>query len=128
MALNILIVDDSSLTRKAIRRILSMVELEIGEILEAENGLSALKVLDESKVDLVLADLNMPQMGGVEMIHKMKSTETMRSIPVVIISTESSMARIKELLAQGVKDYLHKPFAPEEFRNIIFHTLERIYD
>ena len=128
MAINILIVDDSSLTRKAIKRILGMVELEIGEILEAENGLSALKVLDESKVDLVLADLNMPQMGGVEMIHKMKMAENTRSIPVVIISTESSMARIKELLAEGVKDYLHKPFAPEEFRNIISHTLERIYD
>lgn len=128
MALNILIVDDSSLTRKAIKRILGMLELQIGQILEAENGLDALKVLDGSKVDLVLADLNMPQMGGVEMIHKMKMTENTRSIPVVIISTESSMARIKELLAQGVKDYLHKPFAPEEFRNIISHTLERVYD
>jgi two-component system, chemotaxis family, chemotaxis protein CheY len=128
MAMNLLIVDDSSLTRKAIRRIISMIDMEIGEIYEAENGINALKVMDEAKVDLVLADLNMPQMGGIEMIHKMKMTETTRSIPVVIISTESSMARIKELLAEGVKDYLHKPFAPEEFRNIISHTLERIHD
>jgi two-component system chemotaxis response regulator CheY len=126
MAMNILIVDDSSLTRKAIRRTIGMLNMEIGEIYEAENGCVALKKMDEVRVDLVLADLNMPEMGGIEMIHKMKSLETMRSIPVVIISTESSMARIKELLAQGVKDYLHKPFAPEEFRNIIAHTMERI--
>jgi response regulator RpfG family c-di-GMP phosphodiesterase len=130
MAMNLLIVDDSYLTRKAIKRILGMIDLEVGEILEADNGANALKVLDEAnaKVDLVLADLNMPQMGGIEMIHKMKMAETTRSIPVVIISTESSMTRIKELLAEGVKDYLHKPFAPEEFRNIISHTLERIHD
>lgn len=126
MAVNILIVDDSCLTRKAIKRIIGMIDLEIGEIYEADNGIDALEILDRSKVDLVLADLNMPQMGGVEMIQKMKTAETTRSIPVVIISTESSMTRIKELLAQGVKDYLHKPFAPEEFRNIISHTLERI--
>jgi YesN/AraC family two-component response regulator len=128
MAMNILIVDDSYLTRKAIRRTIGMIDLEIGEIFEAENGSLALKVMDESRIDLVLADLNMPEMGGIEMIQRMKSAETTRSIPVVIISTESSMARIKELLSQGVRDYLHKPFAPEEFRNIISHTLETIHD
>jgi two-component system chemotaxis response regulator CheY len=128
MAMNILIVDDSSLTRKAIRRTIGMIDMEIGEIFEADNGVSALKLMDEARIDLVLADLNMPEMGGIEMIHRMKSAETTRSIPVVIISTESSMARIKELLSQGVKDYLHKPFAPEEFRNIIYHTMERIHD
>jgi CheY-like chemotaxis protein len=128
MAMNILIVDDSSLTRKAIRRIIGMINMEIGQIFEADNGVSALKLMDEARIDLVLADLNMPEMGGVEMIHRMKSAETTRSIPVVIVSTESSMTRIKELLAQGVRDYLHKPFAPEEFRNIISHTMESIHD
>jgi two-component system chemotaxis response regulator CheY len=128
MAMNILIVDDSSLTRKAIRRIIGMIDIELGEILEAESGVSALKIMDEAKVGLVLADLNMPEMGGIEMIQRMKAAETTRSIPVVIISTESSMARIKELLAQGVRDYLHKPFAPEEFRNIISHTLGSLHD
>lgn len=128
MAMNILIVDDSSLTRKAIRRIIGMINMEIGQIFEADNGVSALKIMDEARIDLVLADLNMPEMGGIEMIHRMKSAETTRSIPVVIISTESSMTRIKELLAQGVRDYLHKPFAPEEFRNIISHTMESIHD
>ena len=119
MALNILIVDDSALTRKKIRRIIEMVDLEVEEFLEAENGAEALKVLDHVKVDLVLADLNMPEMGGVEMIRRMRMSEATRSVPVVVISTESSTTRVKELLAEGVKDYLHKPFTPEEFRGLI---------
>jgi two-component system chemotaxis response regulator CheY len=118
MALNILVVDDSHLTRKAIKRIIGMTGLDVDKILEAENGVEALNVLDDTKVDLVLADLNMPEMGGIEMINKMKTDEATKTIPVVIVTTESSMTRIKELLEQGVKDYLHKPFAPEEFRQL----------
>lgn len=116
MALNVLIVDDSSLTRKRIRRIIEMANLDVGQFLEAENGLEALKVIDEANVDLVLADLNMPGMGGAEMIRQMKTSEATKSIPVVVVSTESRTTRIKDLLAEGVKDYLHKPFTPEEFK------------
>jgi len=119
MALNVLIVDDSVLTRKKIRRIIEMVDLEVGRFLEAGNGVEALKILDESEVDLVLADLNMPDMGGAEMIHRMRSNEATKLVPVVVVSTESRTTRVKELLAEGVKDYLHKPFTPEEFRDTI---------
>jgi len=116
MALNVLIVDDSSLTRKKIKRIIEMANLDVGQFLEAENGTEALKVLDEANVDLVLADLNMPEMGGAEMVRQMKTSEATKSIPVVVVSTESRTTRIKDLLAEGVKDYLHKPFTPEEFK------------
>ena len=116
MAWNILIVDDSSLTRKRIRRIIEMADLDIGEFMEAENGREALKILENSNVDLVLSDLNMPEMGGAEMVRQMRSRETTKSIPVVVISTESKTARLTKLLAEGVRDYLHKPFTPEEFK------------
>ena len=119
MALNILIVDDSSLTRKRIRRIIEMTDLDVGQFLDAENGAEALNFLKQSNVDLVLSDLNMPKMGGVEMVHRMKGCEATRSIPVVVVSTESKTTRIKELLAEGVRDYLHKPFTPEEFKESI---------
>ncbi len=126
MALNVLIVDDSSLTRKAIKRIIGMVnettDLGVGQFLEAGNGCEALKILGESHVDLILADLNMPEMGGGEMIHRIKSNESTKLIPVVVISTESRTTRIKELLAEGVKNYLHKPFTPEEFK-VLIHEL-----
>ena len=119
MALNVLIVDDSSLTRKRIKRIIQMAELDVGRFLEAENGLEAIRILGKENVDLVLADLNMPEMGGAEMVSQMKASEATCSIPVVVVSTESRTTRIKDLLAEGVKDYLHKPFTPEEFREVM---------
>jgi two-component system chemotaxis response regulator CheY len=119
VALNVLIVDDSSLTRKKIKRIIQMTGLDVGQLLDAGNGAEALKILGGSSVDLVLADLNMPEMGGAEMIHQMKSLKATKSIPVVVVSTESRTTRIQELLTEGVKNYLHKPFTPEEFKGII---------
>lgn len=124
MALNILIVDDSALTRKKIRRIIEMVDLDVASFSEAGNGVEALEILDGLKMDLVLADLNMPEMGGAEMIRRMRSNEATQSVPVVVVSTESNTTRVKELLVEGVKDYLHKPFTPEEFRA----TIQTVWD
>lgn len=123
MALNILIVDDSALTRKAIKRILDMIGLEIEQTFQAENGQDALGVLEETKIDLVISDLNMPNMGGIEMIYHMRGNEATRDIPVVVVSTESSTTRIEGLLADGAKGYLHKPFTPEEFREVLTDTV-----
>ncbi len=119
MSWKILIVDDSSLTRKIVKRVIEMSQMDVAEFLDASNGEEALNILKATHVDLVLSDLNMPHMSGVEMVQKMKSTPETKSIPVVIISTESKTARIKELLSEGVKDYLHKPFKPEEFKELI---------
>jgi two-component system chemotaxis response regulator CheY len=116
---NILVVDDSTLTRKAIRRIIEMTGLEVQGIQEAENGRQALEILRQGGIDLVLADLNMPEMGGIEMIYHMWGDPVMRAIPVVVISTESSTTRIEGLVANGAKDYLHKPFTPEQMRSMI---------
>ena len=124
MAYNILIVDDSVLTRAAIKRIIDMVDLDVDEVLEAENGIEAFKILESKKIDVVLADLNMPEMGGVELVHKMKSDDAYSDIPVIVVSTESSVTRIKELLSEGIKDFLHKPFTPEEFRATLAKNLE----
>ncbi len=123
MALNILIVDDSALTRKAIKRILDMLELDVAEVAEAENGKEALQILRNGRIDLVLADLNMPVMGGMEMIYHMRGDESTRHIPVVVVSTESSTTRIECLLSDGAKDYLHKPFTPEKFKEVITRTV-----
>ncbi|MCK4751913.1 MAG: response regulator [Planctomycetes bacterium] len=124
MGYNILIVDDSAITRKAIMRIIGMVsELDVAEIFEADNGLAALQLLNEHHFDLVLADLNMPEMDGMEMVHQMQQAENTESIPVVIISSKPNTASTEELLADGIRGYLHKPFTPEDFREIITNTL-----
>ena len=123
MGLNILIVDDSSLTRKAIKRIIDMIDLDADQVLEAEDGSEALKILEQEHVDLVLADLNMPIMTGMEMIYYMRGNESTKSVPVIIVSTESSTARVEKFLADGVSDYLHKPFTPEKLKEVITRTI-----
>ncbi len=119
MAYNLLIVDDSVLTRVAIKRIIEMIDIKVDQIYEAENGAKAFEVLDNHQINLVLADLNMPEMGGMELVKKMKDNQNYTNIPIIVVSTESSVTRIKELLEDGIVDYLHKPFTPEEFRSII---------
>jgi two-component system chemotaxis response regulator CheY len=121
MAHDILIVDDSAVVRKATRRIIEQAGVDAGQIFEADNGQTALEILQEHHVDLVLADLNMPKMGGLELLHRMKADEATSSIPVVVVSSESSTSRINELRAGGITDYLHKPYTPEEFRHVILN-------
>ena len=123
MSYNILIVDDSSLTRVAIKRIIGMVGIDAKDVLEACNGVEALNVLSKNDVDLVLADLNMPEMGGIELVQKMKESKDFADIPVIVVSTESSTTRVKDLIEDGIKDFLHKPFTPEEFRTILAKNL-----
>ncbi len=123
MAMNILIVDDSALTRKAIRHTLDMIGLDVEHIYEAGNGSDAICVIEDEPIDLVLADLNMPVMDGFEMIYHMRGNEATRDIPVIIVSTESSVTGIEKLLSDGVKDYLHNPFKPEQFKEVIERTV-----
>ncbi len=123
MAYNILIVDDSATTRAVVKRTVMMSGVDVGEIFQAENGKVALDVLDQNWVDLVLADLNMPEMNGIEMTQKMQAQTETQSIPVVVVSTEASTTRIEELKKHGVKGYVHKPFTPEDIRNVLTELL-----
>jgi two-component system, chemotaxis family, chemotaxis protein CheY len=123
MGYNILIVDDSMIIRKMIAKTLNISGLDIGEIFFAENGKQALKQLKENWVDIVFADINMPEMNGIEMIEEMHKEDLIGSIPVVIISTERSRERIESLKAMGIRAYLRKPFVPEEFSHVVRELL-----
>ncbi len=123
MSYNILIVDDSRTTRAVIAKTLNLSGVSIGELHEAENGKEALNILGENWVDLVLADINMPVMDGVEMVGRMSADGLMRTVPVVIISTEGSKTRIEEMRAKGVRAYIRKPCTPELIKNIVEEIL-----
>ncbi|WP_169852941.1 response regulator [Anaerohalosphaera lusitana] len=123
MSNNILIVDDSVLMRAALKRTIDMVDLEIGSVFEAGDGEEALAVIEKERVDLILSDLNMPNIGGVELVEKLKHDERYAQIPIVVISTESSEVRVEDLMEQGVSDFLHKPFRPNEFRDVLIKNL-----
>jgi len=123
MGYNVLIADDSMIIRKMIAKTLNISGLDIGEIYFAENGKQALKQLKENWVDIVFADINMPEMNGIKMIEEMCKEDLIKSIPVVIISTERNRERIETLKAMGVKTYLSKPFIPEEFSRTVRELL-----
>lgn len=119
MAYNILIVDDSRVTRAIIAKTLGYAEVPINELYQAENGAEALKILNKNWIDLVLADINMPVMNGIEMIDKMSEDSLLKIIPVVVISTEGSQARIDELKSKGVREFVRKPFRPGIIKDIV---------
>lgn len=119
MGYNVLIVDDSMIIRKMVAKTLSISDLDISEFFYAENGRQALEQLQANWVDIVFADINMPEMNGVEMVQEMQQQDLLSSIPVVIISTERSRERIETLKALGVRAYLQKPFVPEEFTKVV---------
>jgi two-component system, chemotaxis family, chemotaxis protein CheY len=123
MSYNILVVDDSAIVRKMVVKTISMSGLEVGAIHEAGNGLEALQVLEDEWVDIVFADLHMPEMNGMEMVEKMSEDNLLVSIPVIIVSSDHSQTRIDELKARGIRAYLKKPFRPEGLRDIITDVL-----
>ena len=119
MAFNILVVDDSATVRAVIAKTLGIAGIEVGQLYQAANGKEALDILADNWVDLVFADINMPVMGGVEMIEKMKENGLLQTIPVIIVSTEGSATRIEQLKSKGVCAYIRKPFAPEDVRAVV---------
>jgi len=123
MALNILLVDDSTTVRAVIARSLELAGVPVGNLHQAANGREALAILGREWIDLVFADINMPVMNGVEMIEKMREDGLLQTIPVVICSTEGSVSRIEQLRAAGVRAYIRKPFTPELLRQVVEDTV-----
>jgi two-component system chemotaxis response regulator CheY len=114
MAYNILIVDDSAIVRKSLMKTFGMTSIDVGNFYQATNGREGLEWLDKQWVDLVILDINMPVMNGMDFMKCIYNEKKHLDIPVVVVSTEGSQERISELSALGVKAYLRKPVSPEE--------------
>lgn len=112
MAYNVLIVDDSPGMRKVIRKILKMSGFEIGECLEAGDGVEALAVVRKDAVDVILTDINMPNMNGEELVVALAADPEYAHIPVIVVSTDQSEERVTRMLAMGARGYVTKPFVP----------------
>ncbi|MDY7035337.1 MAG: response regulator [Thermodesulfobacteriota bacterium] len=119
MAFNVLIVDDSSSMRAVIKRTIKLSGFNVGEYLEAANGREALKVLGNEWVDIVLTDINMPNMNGFELLAEMKKDQILRSTPVVMVTTEGSEKRMQDSIELGANGYIKKPFKPEEIKKTL---------
>lgn len=113
MAFNVLIVDDSPSMRKVIRRVLMLSGFDVGSCMEAGDGIEALEVLDREWMDIVVTDINMPNMNGEELLERLSSDAMRSSIPVLVVSTDRSDERLKRMMALGARGYVTKPFVPE---------------
>lgn len=109
----VLIVDDSSTMRKIVTRCLRQAALDFDKILEAGDGQEALQVLQSESVDLVLSDINMPNMDGLTFLREKRGIDAIKDIPVVMISTESGDDIIGEARSLGAKGSIKKPFTPD---------------
>ena len=125
MAYNVLIVDDSLTMRKVIRKSVSLSGFELGDCWEAEDGQEALMILHSHWVDLILTDLYMPRMNGLEMVKEIRNNEKYRTIPVVFITSSGSEKVLKEGSILGIKEYIQKPFYPEVIRDVLNRTMEK---
>ena len=117
MAYNVLIVDDSLPMRAVVKKTIKASGFEVGKFFDAGNGKEALEILRKEWLDLVVTDYNMPDMNGLELLGTMKADEILKTIPVVVVTTEGSQQRVKEFMDGGAADYVRKPFTPEEIRN-----------
>ena len=119
MALNILIVDDSTAIRKILIRVLRQTGLVIGEVFEARDGLEALEIVKNHLLNLVLSDINMPNMDGLSLLAELKASEVWRNLPVVMITTEGSEEKVSQAIRLGSAAYIRKPFTAEQIQEKI---------
>jgi two-component system chemotaxis response regulator CheY len=119
-----LIVDDSSVMRKIVERALTQAGVELSAVLEAASGVEALEVLRGQQVDLILSDINMPHMDGLEFVRQKKAQNLAPDVPVVMITTESSEDHVREAIAAGAHGYIRKPFTADQVKERVLPLLE----
>jgi len=127
MAFNILVVDDSGTMRALVKRVVQMSGIAVGEMYEAENGREALDVLEKNWIDIVLSDINMPEMNGIEMLRRLKANDVESMLPVIFITTEGGEKTVAEAVSLGAAGYVKKPFVPETIRAVMLEALEKAY-
>ncbi|MBU0486150.1 MAG: response regulator [Proteobacteria bacterium] len=127
MAFNIMVVDDSETMRSVVKRVVEMSGVPVGEFYEAADGRQALAIVEKEWVDVILSDINMPEMGGMELLKEIVSNDDFKRIPVIFITTESSAARMDAADKLGVAGYVTKPFVPETIKAVLLDVLEKAY-
>lgn len=124
MGFSVLIVDDCSAMRSVIRRVLAISGFEMAECHFAADGAEAVDVLRRHHIDLVLSDVNMPRMDGESLLRFLTADEELRTVPVVMVTSDGTRDRATRLLGLGAKGYITKPFQPERLRAELERVLE----
>jgi len=118
-----LIVDDSSVMRKIVERSLRQAGLDLLVVHEAGSGAEGLDLLKSNQVDLILSDINMPSMDGLEFLRQIRAQNLAPGVPVVMITTESSEEHVKQAILAGAQGYIRKPFTAEQVKERVLPLL-----
>ena len=121
--MKILIVDDSPAMRKIARRTLRQAGYESAEVMEADGAGDALAVLDRGPVDLIVSDLHMPGMDGLELVSRVRRRADGREVPIVIVTTEAGEEAVRAAMTRGASGYVVKPFTPEKLERVLERVL-----
>jgi two-component system chemotaxis response regulator CheY len=120
-----LIVDDSSVMRKIVERALGQAGVPLGKVLEASSGKEGLEMLGRERVQLILSDINMPEMDGLEFLRRLRAEKLAEGVPVVMITTESSEEHVRQAIAAGAQGYLRKPFTADQVKERVLPLVEQ---
>ncbi len=118
-----LIVDDSSVMRKIVERSLRQAGIELEKVVEASNGAEALAAFNANTIDLILCDINMPVMDGLEFVKEATKLEKAKGVPIVMITTEGSESHVVQALSAGARGYIRKPFTPDQVKEHVLPVL-----
>ena len=123
MSFNVLVVDDSNSMRAVIKKVVTISGFKMDNCLEAGNGREAMELLADNWVDVIISDINMPEVNGLELLELLAKNDTLKEIPVIMITTEGSDQRMKEAFSRGAKGFIKKPFLPEEIKKVLYEVI-----
>ena len=122
--IKVLVVDDFATMRKVIRNLLKQIGYE--NVVEAENGQVALRILKSQKIDFIVSDWNMPTMSGLELLKAVRGDEDLNKTPFLMVTAEALKENVVEAVKAGVNNYIVKPFTAEVLEEKIKKIIESI--
>lgn len=122
-AIRALIVDDSSVLRKIVERLLRQAGVNLTQVFEAGNGAEALVALESNQFDLILCDINMPIMDGLEFVKQVAGVSNAKDVPIVMITTEGSESHVVQAISCGARGYIRKPFTADHVKEHVLPVL-----
>ena len=115
----VLVVDDSAMMRKVVLRVLKMAEIEFDSVLEAGDGNEALNLLRVNPVALIMCDINMPVMSGLQLLQHIREEKLAAGVPIVMVTTENSEPQVRQAIVLGARGYIRKPFTTDHIKNSV---------
>ena len=116
----VLIVDDSATMRKILMRSLRQAAVKLEEVLEAANGVEALEqIASNPDIELILSDINMPEMGGIDLVKNVRTTKSADELPILMVTTEGGSGMVAAAMDGGANGYVTKPFTPDTLKDAL---------